>query len=47
MKDATGSYWLGLRGLAIPALAAAGIMFLLTRSLKQRVAAHLRDAEAF
>ena len=47
MKDATGSYWLGLRGLAIPALAAAGIMFLLTRSLKQRVAARLRDAEAF
>ncbi len=37
MKDATGSYWLGLRGLAIPALAAAGIMALLTHSLKRRV----------
>ena len=46
MKDATGSYWLGLRGLAIPALAAAGIMILLTRSLKRRVInAPLLDAE--
>jgi len=33
MKDLTGTYWLGLQGLAIPALAAAGVMFVLTRSL--------------
>jgi ACS family tartrate transporter-like MFS transporter len=33
MKDQTGSYWLGLRGLAIPALIAAATMFVLTRSL--------------
>ena len=32
-KDATGSYWLGLRGLILPGLAAAGMMFMLTRSL--------------
>jgi len=35
-KDATGTYWLGLRGLAVPSLAAAGVMFLLTRSLARR-----------
>jgi ACS family tartrate transporter-like MFS transporter len=33
MKDATGDYGLGLRGLALPALIAATVMFLLTRSL--------------
>lgn len=33
VKDATGSYGLGLRGLVIPSLMAATIMFLLTRSL--------------
>ncbi len=32
-KDATGSYWLGLRGLLVPSLGAALIMFLLIRSL--------------
>src|SRR5580658_2922502 len=37
MKDHTGSYWLGLRGLVIPSLAAAVVMFALTRSLKRRV----------
>jgi ACS family tartrate transporter-like MFS transporter len=37
MKDATGSYQAGLRGLLVPSLAAAGIMFMLTQSLKQRV----------
>jgi ACS family tartrate transporter-like MFS transporter len=36
MKDATGSYQAGLRGLAIPCLGAAGVMFVLTRSLKRR-----------
>jgi ACS family tartrate transporter-like MFS transporter len=39
MKDATGSYWLGLRGLVIPSLAAAAAMFVLTRSLARRVPA--------
>jgi ACS family tartrate transporter-like MFS transporter len=33
MKDATGNYWLGLRGLTLPALGAAAIMFALARSL--------------
>jgi ACS family tartrate transporter-like MFS transporter len=36
MKDATGSDQAGLRGLLLPSLAAAGMMFLLTRSLKRR-----------
>jgi ACS family tartrate transporter-like MFS transporter len=35
MKDATGNYNLGLRGLAVPSLIAATVMFLLTRSLAQ------------
>ena len=33
MKDRTGAYWLGLRGLMIPSLMAATAMFVLTRSL--------------
>jgi MFS transporter, ACS family, tartrate transporter len=36
MKDHTGSYDAGLRGLVLPALLAAGTMYVLTRSLKQR-----------
>src|ERR1700677_3431656 len=36
MKDATRSYQAGLRGLLLPSLAAAGMMFLLTRSLKRQ-----------
>jgi ACS family tartrate transporter-like MFS transporter len=36
MKDATGSYQAGLRGLALPSLGAAAVMFALTRSLKRR-----------
>jgi ACS family tartrate transporter-like MFS transporter len=39
MKDATGSYWLGLRGLVIPALGAAITMLVLTRSLARSSAA--------
>jgi ACS family tartrate transporter-like MFS transporter len=35
MKDATGSYWLGLRGLVIPSLGAATAMFVLTLSLER------------
>jgi ACS family tartrate transporter-like MFS transporter len=34
-KDATGTYELGLRGLIIPSLLAAVVMFLLTRSLER------------
>jgi ACS family tartrate transporter-like MFS transporter len=41
MKDATGDYRAGLRGLAIPSLAAAAIMLVLTWSL-QRTAGTLR-----
>jgi ACS family tartrate transporter-like MFS transporter len=40
MKDATGSYQAGLRGLLIPSLAAAGIMYALTRSLARRPAVY-------
>ncbi len=36
VKDATGSYGLGLRGLIIPSLAAAGVMYTLTRNLARR-----------
>ena len=32
-KDATGNYWLGLRGLVVPSVAAALVMLVLTRSL--------------
>ncbi|MGA7106485.1 MAG: MFS transporter [Terracidiphilus sp.] len=38
MKDKTGAYWLGLRGLVIPSLIAAAVMFILTRSLARRTA---------
>ena len=44
MKDATGSYQAGLRGLALPALAAAAVMFALTRSLKRRVPVQITPA---
>ncbi len=36
MRDHTGSDQAGLRGLLVPSLAAAGIMYFLTRSLKKR-----------
>jgi ACS family tartrate transporter-like MFS transporter len=36
MKDATGNYAAGLRGLALPCLLAAGTMYALTRSLARR-----------
>jgi MFS transporter, ACS family, tartrate transporter len=36
IRDHTGSYDLGLRGLALPALLAAGTMYVLTRNLKRR-----------
>jgi ACS family tartrate transporter-like MFS transporter len=42
MKDATGSYQAGLRGLLIPSLAAAGLMWALTRSLEKRTVAFVR-----
>lgn len=35
MKDATGSYQAGLRGLALPALMSAGFMLVLTQVLKR------------
>ena len=39
MKDHTGSYDAGLRGLVVPCLLAAGTMFVLTRNLARRPAA--------
>jgi len=44
MKDATGSYQSGLRGLALPSLCAAGVMFVLARSLKRPVSLTLESA---
>jgi ACS family tartrate transporter-like MFS transporter len=38
MKDRTGSYDAGLRGLVVPALLAAGTMYLLTRNLARHPA---------
>ncbi|MGB6746191.1 MAG: MFS transporter, partial [Terracidiphilus sp.] len=48
MKDSTGSYEAGLRGLVLPCLLAAGTMFALTRSLARRpmVAAGLAEETA-
>lgn len=36
MKDITGSYWLGLRGLIVPSLLAATLMAILMRSLARK-----------
>jgi ACS family tartrate transporter-like MFS transporter len=47
MKDHTGSYQAGLRGLALPSLAAAAIMFVLTQSLKRPAPSLLRQACEF
>jgi MFS transporter, ACS family, tartrate transporter len=47
MKDHTGNYQAGLRGLALPSLAAAAIMFVLTQSLKRPAASTLRHASEF
>src|SRR5580698_771727 len=44
MKDATGSYQAGLRGLALPALGAAAVMFALVRSLKRPIRLPLVNA---
>jgi ACS family tartrate transporter-like MFS transporter len=44
MKDRTGTYWLGLRGLILPSLMAAITMLVLTRSLarsKRGVESHI------
>jgi ACS family tartrate transporter-like MFS transporter len=43
MKDVTGSYQAGLRGLALPALGAAAIMFALTRTLRKPARAPLAE----
>ncbi|HEY1986051.1 MAG TPA: MFS transporter [Terracidiphilus sp.] len=46
MKDLTGTYQSGLRGLLVPILLAAGVMWILTRSLQRiRIShgPHLRD----
>ena len=45
MKDYTGSYQAGLRGLALPCLLAAGTMFALTRNLARRPIAAAALAE--
>lgn len=45
MKDATGDYRAGLRGLVIPSLVAAAVMWALTRSLRQKAVAFARLGE--
>lgn len=45
-KDATGSYWLGLRGLVLPSAGAALVMFLLTRNLERSIAIPAQPALA-
>ncbi len=45
MKDRTGAYWLGLRGLMIPSLLAATAMFVLTRSLARSKPAVIREPD--
>jgi cyanate permease len=43
MKDYTGSYDAGLRGLVLPCLLAAGTVFALTRSLARRPVVAVKD----
>lgn len=43
MKDRTGAYWLGLRGLILPSLLAATAMLVLTRSLARTRSATTPD----
>jgi len=44
VKDATGSYQIGVRGLLVPALAAAGVMHVLHRNLARRKVAVVASA---
>jgi len=46
MKDATGNYNLGLRGLIVPSLTAAAVMLLLTRNLERSSAVAVPPAFA-
>jgi MFS transporter, ACS family, tartrate transporter len=46
MKDLTGSYWLGLRGLIVPSLLAAALMAVLIRSLARQRPEIERDGPA-
>ena len=43
MKDHTGNYQAGLRGLALPSMLAAGTMFALTRNLSRRPVSAVKD----
>jgi ACS family tartrate transporter-like MFS transporter len=45
MKDRTGAYWLGLRGLMVPSLLAATAMLVLTRSLARSKPAVISQPE--
>lgn len=45
-RDLTGSYDLGLRGLVVPSLGAALVMFLLTRNLERTRAVAAQPALA-
>jgi ACS family tartrate transporter-like MFS transporter len=45
MKDRTGAYWLGLRGLMVPSLLAATTMFVLTRSLARSKPVAIREPD--
>ena len=43
MKDHTGNYQAGLRGLVLPSMLAAGMMFALTRNLSRRPVSAVKD----
>ena len=45
MKDLTGNYLIGVRGLVVPSLLAGGVMWALTRSLERRVVGLARLGE--
>jgi hypothetical protein len=45
MRDRTGSYWLGLRGLVVPSLMGGAVMLILIRSLKRDQPRVEADAE--
>ncbi len=46
MRDATGNYQVGLRGLVVPSLLAGAVMWGLTKSLERRTVARAALAES-
>ena len=46
MKDATGNYLVGLRGLVVPSLMAGAVLWGLTKSLERKAFARAALAES-